>query len=91
MPKRQDTSASFRRDIRRCRRRGLNVSLVWDIVNLLINDLPLPERARRHRLMGDFAGYWECHIAGNWLLVWTEDAETIYLERTGTHADIFGR
>ena len=91
MRKRQDTSAAFRRDIRRCRRRGLDINLVWAVVDLLINDLPLPDSARRHRLRGSFAGYWECHIGGDWILLWTEDADTIYLERTGTHDDVFGR
>lgn len=58
---------------------------------MLANGVPLPRNAWRHRLVGNWVGRWECHIAGDWLLVWSEDTETIYLERTGTHADIFGR
>ena len=81
----------FRRDLNRVRRRGWDVERLHRIVRLLASGSPIPESARLHRLSGDWAGRWECHIAGDWLLVWTEDAETIYLERTGTHSDIFGR
>ena len=85
------SSASFRRDVRRGTRRGLDTDRMWDLVDMLANGVPLPRNARRHRLTGNWTGRWECHIAVNWILVWTEDADTIYLERTGTHDDVFGR
>ena len=85
------TRASFRRDVRRGIRRGLDVSRLWRIVDMLADGVPLPENARRHPLVGNWAGYWECHIGGNWLLVWSEDADAIYLDSTGTHDDIFRR
>ena len=82
---------AFRRDLNRVRRRGWDVERLNRIVRLLASSSPLPESALRHPLRGDFAGYWECHIAGDWILLRTEDADTIYLERTGTHDDVFGR
>ena len=91
MPKSVVDRREFRRDLNRLRRRGWDMERLRRIVRLLASGAPIPESARRHRLTGNWAGRWECHIAGNWLLVWTEDAQTIYLERTGTHADIFGR
>ena len=85
------TRSSFRRDVRRGIRRGLDLDRMWRIVDMLANDVPLPRSARRHRLSGNWAGCWECHIAGDWILIWSEDADAIYLERTGTHSDILGR
>ena len=90
MSKAVSSSASFRRDVRRGMRRGLDTDHLWEIIDMLASGVPLPRNARRHRLTGNWAGRWECHIAGDWLLVWTEDVENVYLERTGTHADIFG-
>ena len=81
----------FRRDLDRVRRRGWDIERLRRIVRLLASGSPIPDNARRHRLRGSFAGYWECHIGGDWILLWTEDADTIYLERTGTHDDVFGR
>ena len=91
MSKRVITSASFRRDVRRGIRRGLDIDRMWRVVDMLADGVPLPRSARRHRLSGDLAGRLECHIAGDWVLIWTEDADTIYRERTGTHDDVFGR
>ena len=91
MSKEVVSSTSFRRDVRRGTRRGLDTDRMWQLIDMLADGIPLPRSARRHRLTGNWAGRWECHIAGNWLLVWSEDADTIYLERTGTHSDIFGR
>ena len=91
MSKEVITRSSFRRDVRRSIRRGLDIDRMWRIVEMLADGAPLPRSAGLHSLVGNWAGYWECHIAGDWLLVWREDADTIYLERTGTHSDIFGR
>ena len=63
--------------------------LLRDVVNKLLAGEPLEARYRAHRLSGDMAGYWECHIEFDWLLVWEDDGEIITLQRTGTHSDIF--
>lgn len=51
----------------------------------------LPERYRAHKLSGTFEGLWECHIKGDWLLIWQQnDTELILIMTdTGTHADLF--
>ena len=83
------TSARYRRDLRRAARRGKDPELLRDVVNKLLAGEPLEARYRAHRLSGDMAGYWECHIEFDWLLVWEDDGEIITLQRTGTHSDIF--
>ena len=45
--------------------------------------------SHQHRLVGDWAGYWECHIGPNWLLIWKWDGDVLVLARTGTHSDLF--
>ncbi|MBR1672308.1 MAG: type II toxin-antitoxin system YafQ family toxin [Fretibacterium sp.] len=46
--------------------------------------------ARGVRVSGNWAGFRECHIQPDWLLVYRVDAEEIllFLSRTGTHADL---
>lgn len=41
--------------------------------------------------MGDYKGFWECHIQPDWLLIWEQDEEIklISLHRIGTHSDLF--
>ena len=81
----------FRRDLRRMRRRGKEIGKMQAIVRRLVNEEPLPERHRDHRLVGDWNHCRECHIEPDWLLIYQIDAEraTLTLVRTGTHADLF--
>ena len=83
-------TAQFRRELRRARRRGKDLSKIGAITDKLLAGEPLDPRLRPHILVGNMAGCWECHIEPNWLLVWIEDDDTITLMHTGTHSDIFG-
>ncbi len=83
-------SKKFKRDLKRCRRRGNDDSLLADVLDLLRNNSPLPDRCRPHKLVGEYTGYWECHIAPDWLLIYDLEEEGVLgLVRTGTHADLF--
>lgn len=81
----------FNKDFKRCLARGLNPDILQKIVDLLARDKPLPHACRPHKLSGSFAGNWECHLAPDWLLIYSLDDENnaLNLERTGTHSDLF--
>ena len=59
---------TFRRDIERCRRRRYDMELLKTAIRLLEANGLLPAEYRPHKLSGDYAGTWECHIKGNWLM-----------------------
>jgi hypothetical protein len=42
-------------------------------------------------LKGEWKGYWECHVAPDWLLIYKVTNDEVRLARTGTHADLFER
>ena len=86
------TSSRFKRDLKRCAKRGLDMQLVYDAMNLLAKDGLLPAEYKPHQLKGDHKGQRECHIQPNWLMTWEQhDNElTLLFLQTGTHADIFG-
>ena len=60
--------AAFRRDYKRIVRRGYDVRLLENVVQLLAEEKPLPEKNRDHALSGDYIGCRECHIPPDWLL-----------------------
>ena len=82
------TSTRFRRDVRRLRRRGRDVAKLQAVVDRLLAGQALEPSNRLHKLTGNLAGRWECHIENDWLLVWEEYDDVIFLEITGTHSDI---
>ncbi|WP_255557536.1 type II toxin-antitoxin system YafQ family toxin [Bulleidia sp. zg-1006] len=78
-------------DLKRMKKRGYDLSLLTDILNLPATGKPLPEKNKDHTLTGNFKEYREYHIAPDWLLIYEIfDGELIlYLTRTGTHSDLF--
>ena len=80
----------FRRDLRRAARRGKNEERLREVIERLVAGEPLEPPHRVHQLTGNLAPLWECHIEGDWLLVWDEDDTSVCLMRTGSHGDIFG-
>ena len=85
------SSNLFKKDLKTARKRGLNISLLEDVVFKLARGETLPERNCDHLLQGEFAGYRECHIKPNWLLIYKyhNDDLILLLSRTGTHSDLF--
>jgi len=81
----------FKKDLRRCQRRGLDIQLIMDAVSILERAGVLPEQYKAHKLKGNRQDQWECHIEPNWLMVWEQDDEqlTLLFLETGTHADLF--
>jgi addiction module RelE/StbE family toxin len=62
-----------------------------DVVRLLAAGMALPQKHRDHPLIGPWALSRDGHVEPDWLLIYTADAESLRLERTGTHADLFKR
>lgn len=83
------TTRQFERDIKLCKKRGKDISKIWDIVDSLLKEEPLQEKHKPHKLSGTWAQFWECHINSDWLLIYQIDEGILYLLRTGTHSDLF--
>ncbi|MDJ0574823.1 MAG: type II toxin-antitoxin system YafQ family toxin [Xenococcaceae cyanobacterium MO_234.B1] len=84
-------STPFRRDLKRIKKRGKDLEKLKSVVQLLVEEQPLPERYRDHNLVGDWSGYRDCHIEPDWLLIYKieRDQGILTLVRTGTHSDLF--
>jgi len=82
----------FKKALKRCIKRGLNISAFEEVVTILASTGTLPAQYRPHRLNAKFDYAWECHIEPDWLLIWQQDDEnlTLLFIDTGTHSDIFG-
>jgi len=83
-------TSQFKASLKLARKRGLDISLLEDIVENLRTDKPLEQKYHNHELSGTFKGVWECHIKPDWLLLYFKDEEvlTLTLIDTGTHSDI---
>ncbi len=84
-------SNRFKKDLKTASKRGYNLNLLNEIVNMLASNQELPVKNRDHELSGDYSGFRECHIAPDWLLIYriVDEDLVLYLMRTGTHSDLF--
>ncbi len=84
-------TTQYKRDLKLARKRGLDESLLDEIILLLINGVPLPAKNKDHSLKGNYKDCRECHITPDWLLIYSIDngINLLTLERTGTHSDLF--
>lgn len=88
-----ERSTAFRRDLKRVlsspRHRDLSEELEA-VLSALLEDRALPDANRDHSLSGDYAGYRECHIKPDLLLIYKKvGLETLRLARLGSHSELF--
>ncbi len=84
-------TTQFKKDLKAIQKRGYNLTLLTEIIELLADGKPLPDKNRDHSLSGDYSGCRECHIAPDWLLIYeiSQNELILYLTRTGSHSDLF--
>jgi len=81
----------FKKDWERLSRSGrYDMNRLKEAMLLLIaNDGPLGAEWLDHALQGDWADHRECHIGGDFLLIYQVEAGAINFVRIGTHAELF--
>ena len=82
-------STRFRNELKRLKRRGFNMAELYATIDLLAEDGELPPGYSPHKLSREWVGILECHIEGDWLLIYEVTDKEVILHRTGTHADLF--
>lgn len=86
-----NASTKFKKDYKSCLKRGYNINLLVQVINILRIPASLPVKNKDHTLTGNYAGNRECHILPDWLLIYRIENNDLYLIRTGTHSDLFGK
>lgn len=79
----------FKKNLELMIRRGKDPEKIKRVIIALVNEVPLDSSLRDHPLTGNFSGFRDCHIEPDWLLIYRIESGVLYLEKTGTHSDIF--
>ena len=80
---------AFRQDIKTVQKRGKDMEKLKPLIIDLVFEVPLDPKYKDHPLVGQYKGDRECHIEGDWLLIYTIIGNDLILVRTGTHSDLF--
>lgn len=80
----------FKKDLKRFLNQPKKLEELRIVLNMLREEITLPEKYRQHPLEGEYSGCLECHIEGDFLLIWyDEENNTIALFRLGSHSELF--
>ncbi len=85
-------TSRFKKDYKLAQKRGLDITALEKIIEMLAEGETLPAENHDHPLISNYKGCRECHITPDWLLIYKlfENVLILELTRTGTHSDLFG-
>ncbi|RKP59282.1 type II toxin-antitoxin system YafQ family toxin [Pararobbsia silviterrae] len=90
-PRQFDYTKQFLKDWKRLEHSGkFNLQRLKETMLLLIaNNGPLPAEYLDHPLQGPWINHRDCHVGGDFLLIYRVTEEEVIFVRAGTHADLF--
>lgn len=84
-------SGQFKSDVKLAEKHDKDMLKLRHMIGLLLAGQPLPRELGDHPLKGAWKPRRDLHIEADWVLIYRVDGEMVRFERTGTHADLFGR
>ena len=85
-------TTQYRKDLKRYRHQPEKLAALTALLTLIKNEQPIPAEYLPHPLHGKYNGCLECHIKGDFLLIWFDPkSNVIELVRLGTHSELFGK
>lgn len=89
-------SQKFKRDLAKLAKSDAKLIISHEfsqVINYLINGIPLPAHYHDHALSGEMIGFRDCHIFNDLLLLYqlteTETEITVSFVRLGSHSELF--
>ncbi|WP_318828435.1 type II toxin-antitoxin system YafQ family toxin [Burkholderia cepacia] len=91
LPLSSDVTKQFRKDWERLSNSGrYDMKHLKEVMSRLVaNEGPLPAEYSDHPLNGEWIDHRECHIGGDFLLIYRISKTEVVFVRSGTHAELF--
>ena len=82
-------TSQFKKDYKRVKKQNKDLEKLKLVIDLLVSGQRLEPNYLDHQLSGHWKGHRDCHIESDWILIYRISPESLYLERTGSHSDLF--
>ena len=82
------TTTRFEKDYKKALKSARDLARLKRVMTWIACEQELPPELRDHKLVGNYQGRRECHLAGDWLLIYKLDGDTVIFERTGSHSEL---
>jgi len=80
----------FKKDYKKVIKQGKDLENLKKVITLLAEGKALTPKYKDHPLHGNLNNYRDCHIQGDWILLYKIDGKKLILSRTGSHAEVLG-
>jgi mRNA interferase YafQ len=82
-------TTQFKKDYKRIRKQNKDLSKIRAVIEKLAAGQLLEPKYHDHQLSGNWKGHRDCHIEPDWILIYRITVDGLYLERTGSHSELF--
>ena len=82
-------TTQFKKDYKCIKKQNKDLDKLKTVINILAAGNKLSEKYCDHHLSGIWKGHRDCHIEPDWILIYRLTSDSLYLERTGSHSDLF--
>ena len=83
-------TTQFKKDLKRIQNKPKKIAALEKALYLLRETGTVPPEYRPHFLKGNYRGCMECHIQGDFLLIWIDKSDNVIkLIRLGSHSELF--
>jgi mRNA interferase YafQ len=84
-------TTQFKKDYKRIKKQNKDLSKLRTVIEKLADGQMLEPKYHDHQLSGNWKGHRDCHVEPDWILIYRITVDDLYLERTGSHSDLFKR
>lgn len=82
-------TSQFKKDFKKIVNQGKDISKLEKVIDLLLDGQELPTHYKDHQLIGKWKQHRDCHLEPDWILIYRINEESLILERTGSHSQLF--
>jgi mRNA interferase YafQ len=82
-------TTQFKKDYKRIKKQGKDLEQLRIVITKLATVEKLEPKYKDHGLTGSLKGYRDCHVEPDRLLIYKLIGDRLFLERTGSHSDLF--
>ena len=82
-------TTQFKKDYKRIKKQNKDPDQLKIVIKKLVEGKKLEPKYIDHPLSGNWKGHRDCHIESDWILIYRIEDEDLFLERTGSHSELF--
>ncbi len=82
-------TTQFKKDYKKIKKQNKDPDKLKVVIEKLVAGEKLEPMYRDHQLSGNWKGHRDCHIESDWILIYRTEADGLFLERTGSHSELF--